>query len=249
MSLKLPQIIGHRGCAGYAVENSLEAIYTAADMGINWVELDVKLTKDGVPIIFHDDTLERMTNGEGAVAEKTLAELKELDLAGLYSESYSSLKIPTLEEALDVLLERDMGLNLEIKPCPGREVETAEIALDLLSHCWDNHDELLISSFSHVSLETAFDMADGWCRGLLLEGEEWPENWGDIAQHLDVSTIHIDGNAATDEQILSALHYGKPVVAYTINDPALAHELQKAGVRTLISDEPDIIQDGILTLH
>ena len=56
--------------------------------------------------------------------------------------------MPTLEDALDVLLERDLGLNLEIKPCPGREKETAEVALDILSTIWDDHKRLLISSFT-----------------------------------------------------------------------------------------------------
>ena len=65
--LKLPKIIGHRGAAAYAPENTLESIHTAADMGVEWVELDVKLTQDGVPVIFHDATLDRTTNGSGPV--------------------------------------------------------------------------------------------------------------------------------------------------------------------------------------
>ena len=65
--IKIPQIIGHRGACGYAPENTLESISTAADMGIDWVELDVKLTSDDVPIIFHDDNLERVTSGSGLV--------------------------------------------------------------------------------------------------------------------------------------------------------------------------------------
>ena len=79
MPLKLPKIIGHRGCAGYAPENTLEAIHTAADMGIEWVELDVKITKDEVPVIFHDETLDRTTNGSGNIAERTYEEIQELD--------------------------------------------------------------------------------------------------------------------------------------------------------------------------
>ena len=69
MALKLPRIIGHRGCAGYAPENTLEGIHTAADMGVEWVELDVKLTRDQMPVIFHDDDLERTTNGYGLVVK------------------------------------------------------------------------------------------------------------------------------------------------------------------------------------
>lgn len=248
MTLKLPQIIGHRGCAGYAPENTLEGIHTAADMDVRWVELDVKITKDQIPVLFHDDTLERTTNGNGAVADMAYDDLRQLEAGSWFSESFAGVLIPTLEEAVDVLLERDLGLNLEIKACPGREKETAEVALDVLSHIWDDHDRLVISSFSHVSLESALDMAEDWHRGLLLP-KDFAENWRDIAAHLDVSSLHIAGNDISPEQVAAFLDYGKPLMAYTINDPGQAHILQSLGVRCLCSDEPDVIQDGLLTLH
>lgn len=248
MTLKLPQIIGHRGAAGYAPENTLEGIHTAADMGVEWVELDVKLTKDEVPIIFHDDTLERTTNGSGNVADKTLAEIKELDAGSWFSDSFMGAAIPTLEEALEVIIDRGLGLNLEIKPCPGREVETAEAALDVLSQIWDDHNKLLISSFNHACLETAHGMAEDWHRGLLLP-EEFPENWAELADYLKVSSINLNGNDITQEQIESVLSLELPILAYTINDPSRAHILQSWGVHGFFSDEPDVIKDGILTVH
>ncbi len=248
-TLKIPQIIGHRGCAGYAPENTLEAIHTAADMGIEWVELDVKLTKDGVPIIFHDDKLDRTTNGTGAVAEATYAEIQELDAGSWFSESFWGVKIPTLEEAIEALMERSLGLNLEIKPCAGREIETAEVALDMLAQYWDDHENLLISSFSHVSLEVAHDMAEDWHRGLCIKGEEWPENWAEVAKYLEVSTINIDGNVVSESQIRDALATEKSVLAFTINDPMRARMLQEWGVTGFFSDEPDVIMDGVLSVH
>ena len=86
MALRIPQIIGHRGCAGYAPENTLEGIHTAADMGIEWVEFDVKLTKDQVPILFHDETLDRTTNSSGEVKDLTLSEIKELDAGSYFAD-------------------------------------------------------------------------------------------------------------------------------------------------------------------
>ena len=248
MTLKIPKIIGHRGCASYAPENTLEGLHTAADMGVEWVELDVKLTKDDIPVIFHDDTVERTTNGSGALKDFTLQELKELDAGSWFAEGFYGCTIPTLEEAVDVLLERDLGLNLEIKPCPGREKESAEIALDMLSTIWDDHDKLLISSFSHVSLETAFDIADDWHRGFLLP-EEWPDNWAEIFDYLKSSTVHLNGNTCTQEQVQTLLELQKPILAYTINDPQRARVLQGWGVDAFFTDAPDVLQDGILTVH
>lgn len=248
MPLKTPRIIGHRGAAAYAPENTLEGIHTAADMGIEWVELDVKLTKDQVPIIFHDDTLERTTNGSGAVAIATYEEIRQLEAGSWFSDGFSGIKIPTLEEALEVLVDHKMGLNLEIKPCPGREKETAEVALDILSQVWDDHDRLLISSFSHVSLETAFDMAGDWHRGLLLP-EEWPDNWRELADYLKVSCINLNGNASSREDIEEIIDLDLPILAYTINDPDRARILQSWGVDGFFSDAPDVIKDVLLTVH
>lgn len=249
MPLLLPKIIGHRGAAAYAPENTLEGIHTAADMGIEWVELDVKLTKDFVPILFHDDTLERTTNGgDRPVAQCTYDDIKQLEAGSWFGESFAGIKIPTLEEALDVLIERGLGLNMEIKPCPGREKETAEVALDILSQFWDDHDRLLISSFSHVSMETALDMANDWSRGFLLP-EEWPENWRDLADYLDISVFNVNGNTVTREDISALLEREKPILAYTINDPDRANLLQSWGVDGFFSDEPDVIREEILPTH
>ena len=217
-------------------------------MGVDWVELDVKLTKDQVPVLFHDDDLERTTGVQGPIAEMDYADLKELDAGSWFGESFIGVKIPTLEEAVEVLLERNLGLNLEIKPCPGRERETAEAALDILSQIWDDHQRLLISSFQHVSLEAAQEVAEDWNRGLLLPAE-WPENWAELADYLKVSSVNIDGNACTREQVESVIDMDLPVLAYTINEPDRARFLQSWGVDCFFSDTPDVLQETLFRVH
>jgi glycerophosphoryl diester phosphodiesterase len=249
MALKLPKIIGHRGAAGYAPENTIEGIHTAADMGIEWVELDVKLTKDQVPIIFHDEELERTTNGSGLVAEVTYEDLKQLEAGSWFGDSFAGINIPTLEEAIDAILERGLGLNLEIKPCPGREKETAEVALDALSKIWDDHDRLLISSFQHVSLEAARDMANDWARGLLIGGEEMPENWREMADYLQVSCMNLGTKLITREIIREVSEEDLKCLVYTVNDPDLARALQAWGADALFSDTPDVIKDALFSVH
>ena len=248
MPLNFPKVIGHRGACGYAPENTIESIITAADLGVKWVELDVKITKDGTPIIFHDDTLDRTTNGQGKIAEWNYEDIKQLECGSWYADSFGGIAIPTLEETIDVLIEHDLGLNLEIKPCPGKEVETAEIALDLLSHYWDNHNNLLISSFSHVSLETSMHIAQDWHRGLLLESEI-AENWKDLSDYLNISSINIDGNSITREQVEEIIEIEKPILSYTINDPIKARELQSWGIDGFFSDTPDIIQENLAPVN
>ena len=246
--LTLPKIIGHRGAKAYAPENTLVSIHTAADMGVEWVEVDVKLTRDCVPIIFHDDELNRCTNGSGLVAETDLETIKELDAGFWFGESFMNEKIPTLEEALNVIIDRSLGVNLEIKPCPGREKETAEVMLDFATRIWpDESPSPLISSFSHVSLETAMDVIDEWPRGLLLD--EYVPHWKKLAEHINASTININGNKVTQLLIDEYLDLGKPILAYTINNPAKAKELMSWGVSSVFSDCPDVIRDEIESIH
>jgi len=246
--LIIPKVIGHRGAKAYAPENTLASIHTAADLGIEWVEIDVKLTRDSVPIIFHDEELNRCTDGSGLVAETDFKAIGELDAGHWFGESFLGEKIPTLEEALNVIIDRGLGVNLEIKPCPGREVETAEVMLDFATRIWpDDAPPPLISSFSHVSLETALDVMPEWPRGLLLD--EYLPNWKELAGHIDAHTVNINGNAVTQEQIEEYLGYAKPLLAYTINDPARAKLLLGWGVSGVFSDCPDVIRDEVEQFH
>ncbi len=238
--LILPKIIGHRGAAAYAPENTIAGIHTAADMGCMWVELDVKLTKDSVAVIFHDDHLQRITGADIQMKDITYKELQNLEAGNWFGESFAGEPVPTLEEALDAIIERDMGLNLEMKPCPSREVETTEAALDMLATYWDEPDRLLLSSFNIQSLEVCLDLAPDWARGYLLD-TDIPENWRDIADHLKASTINVNGNTITQEQIMQLAAYNKPLLAYTINDEERAEWLFEQGIKAIFSDMPDII--------
>ena len=246
--LIIPKVIGHRGACAYAPENTLASIHAAADLGIEWVEVDVKLTKDSVPVIFHDEELSRCTNGSGLVAETDFKTIQELDAGFWFGDSFMGEKIPTLEDALNAIIERGLGANLEIKPCPGREVETAEVMLDFATRIWpDDAPPPLISSFSHVSLESAADVMTEWPRGLLID--EYFAHWREIADLIEAHTINIDGNQITAAQIDEYLEFGKPLLAYTINDPVKARELFSLGISGVFSNVPDVIRDEVESVH
>lgn len=248
MSLYVPKVIGHRGAKAYAPENTLSSIHAAADIGCEWVEVDVKLTKDGVAIVFHDDDLDRTTSGSGPVAQTDWKTISELDAGSWFGESFLNERVPTLEQVLDVVQERGMGINIEIKPCPRREKETAEVALDVATRIWDEDTPPpLISSFQAVSLETALDMIPDWPRGFLMD--EHQDNWQDMVKYLEAATININGNTATEEQVDSYIETQLPVLAYTINDPARAKELLRWGVDGFFCDNPDTLLEELQTRH
>lgn len=246
--LIIPKVIGHRGAKAYAPENTLASIHAAADLGVEWVEVDVKLTKDDAAVLFHDDELNRCTNGSGLVANATLAEIMELDAGHWFGDSFMGEKVPLLEDALNVIIDRGLGVNLEIKPCPGREVETAEVMLDIATRIWpDDVPPPLVSSFSHVSLERAMDMMPDWPRGFLID--EYVSHWREFADHIDAHTVNINGNTVTRDQLDEYLDFGRPVLAYTINDPEKAKTLFGWGVAAVFSDCPDVIREETESLH
>ena len=250
MALKLPKVIGHRGARAYAPENTVESILAAADIGAEWVEIDVMLTRDLVPIIFHDDMLDRTTNGSGLVAAHDWSDLRALDAGLWFGESFDNVRIPSLEEALEAIIDKNLGLNLEIKPTPGREQETAETALDILSRIWDDHERLLISSFKYPCLEVAQNMAPDWYRGVLFDDDEdMPENWQEIVEYLNGSTVNIAQKLVTRELVEDIADFGKPSLVFTINDPQMARQYMGWGVDCVFSDCPDVIAQNLVKIH
>ena len=110
------EIIAHRGFSAIAPENTLVAFEAAIRRGANSIEFDVQITADGIPVIFHDQTLDRITGTAGTVRDKTLAELKKLDAGAWFAERYAGTTIPTLEETLAGLKDINGYLYFDIKP-------------------------------------------------------------------------------------------------------------------------------------
>ncbi|CAG0947487.1 partial Glycerophosphodiester phosphodiesterase, partial [Anaerolineae bacterium] len=99
-------IIGHRGGSAYTPENTLSAFNHALELGADGIELDVTLTKDNVPVVIHDDKVDRTTNGHGLVKDLMLDQIKQLDAGSWFNEKFRGEKIPTLAEVLDTIAPR-----------------------------------------------------------------------------------------------------------------------------------------------
>jgi glycerophosphoryl diester phosphodiesterase len=235
----LAPVVGHRGAASGAPENTLESLRLAAAEGARMVEFDVKLTADGALVLMHDDTLDRTTSGRGAVARASLAEIRALDAGSWFAESWTGTRVPTLEEAIPVLDECGLAANIEIKPCPGREVETALAVVRTLSQSWPAapaRGACLLSSFERASLSAARDAAPGIPRGLLPWGK--PADWSAAARTLACATVHCAATDMTPEWAAEIRRLGYGLAVYTVNDPALAARLQDWGVDSIITDRP-----------
>jgi glycerophosphoryl diester phosphodiesterase len=234
-SIRLPRVIGHRGAAATAPENTLASIRQAATLGATWVEFDVKLSKDGHPILQHDRRLERTTDGRGEVAATTLKDLRRLDAGSWFSPAFRGELIPTFEEALGACVELGLGVNVEIKPCPGREVETARVTVERLLEVWPaTAPAPLISSFAPQCLVVARAIAPDLPRGYL--SGPLPHRWRDCLADHGCAALHLDQRRLRRRQLAELKAAGAVLVAYTVNDTARARALVAAGVTSIITD-------------
>jgi glycerophosphoryl diester phosphodiesterase len=234
----LPKVIGHRGAMASAPENTLESIRRAHQLGARWVEFDVKLTADGLPILMHDDTLDRTTDGRGPVAGMPYAAIARLDAGSRFGIAYAGARIPRFEAAIELLLELDLSANVEIKPCPGRERETAAVAMRTLQRHWPAHREPpLVTSFSLASLETARELAPAIPRGVLTWGQ--PDLWRRECGRLGARTFHCSNRFLPD--IAAVRRAGLGLAVYTVNSREEARQLLSRGVDCIITDRPDTV--------
>jgi len=236
----LPPVIAHRGAPRAAPENTLAAFAAARTAGAGWVEFDVMLSRDGVPVVHHDDDLQRLAGVPQAVAELTAAELQALDLGTRFDPAFAGEGLPTLEMVVGALAVLGLGANVEIKPAPGRERDTARAALAVLHRCWPRRlPPPLISSFSAASLEVAQAEAESWPRGYLVE--ELPPDWREQTGRLGCTALHLDFEPLSLEQLDAIRAAGLRTAVYTVNDPAVAARLYAWGVDCIIPDVPELI--------
>ncbi len=238
LATEAPPVIGHRGAAGHAPENTLASVRRARALGATWVEVDVKLTRDGVPVLFHDDDLKRTTDGQGPVAAHTLAELAERDAGSWYGAQFAGEPIPTLEGLVAVLDELGMGLNLELKPCPGRARETGHLVGRAFARMWPTRlPAAVISSFQADALAACAEAAPELARAFLVH--RLPADWAAVAAGLGAAAIHCDVKYLKHHEVAEILAAGLAVRCYTVNDGTMATRLFGWGVQSVITDFPD----------
>ncbi len=239
-SLILPTVIGHRGAARHAPENTLAGLRKAAEQGAPWVEFDVMLTADGTAVLNHDETLARTTGLDRPMAEVSYAELAGLDAGSWFAAAFAEEPVPTLEEALGCLGALGLGANVEIKPTAGRETETARVAARILQRAWPaGLPAPLVSSFKRQSLAAMQQAAPELARGLLAE--ELPEDWREAVATLGCATVHLWRKTLTREAVETVKAAGFGLAVYTVNDPREAVTFRSWGADSIITDDPPAI--------
>ena len=237
----LPLILGHRGASAYAPENTLAAFRQALARGADGFELDVTLSADEVPVVIHDDTVDRTTDGSGEVARRTLAQLQQLN-AGYprrFGAKFAGEQIPTLAEVFTALGQQAI-INVELKqdPSPGRQMAEKVVAL---IHAHGMERRILLSSFYYDNLQRVRALAPSLPLGVLYAPNE----------PLRILRAWLKPNVRPEahhpyHRMINTLTLpwyrwrGYRVNVWTVNKEADLRRMMRAGVDGIITDRPDV---------
>ncbi|WP_255570293.1 glycerophosphodiester phosphodiesterase family protein [Cohnella sp. CFH 77786] len=234
--------VAHRGASGYAPENTIAAFDKAVEMKADFIELDVQLSKDGELAIIHDTTVDRTTDGTGAVKDLTFEQLRSLDAGTWFSPAYAGERIPTLGEVLDRYRGK-IGILIEIKApwlYPGIERKVAD---ELVKRQMDvpNNGKIMIQSFDHGSVQRFHAILPDIPVGVLtyLPEQLTEAKLREYAAYADY--VNPSLNLVT-EQLVDQVHsLGMEIHAWTVRNAALVEPLIESGVDGIITDYPDYV--------
>jgi glycerophosphoryl diester phosphodiesterase len=241
-----PRIIAHRGGGTVAPENTLVALKVAASMGFGGVEFDVKLAKFGVPVLMHDDTLDRTTDASGPVVARDAAELRSLDAGIWFANEFAGEHVPTFEAAGALCRSLGLWANVEIKPDDDNPEETGRIVAGMAARWWkDASPAPLLSSFAEAALAAAREAAPALPRALLVD--KVPADWPERVKALGCRALHCRHDGITPELVTAVHEAGLGILGYTVNDPGRAYTLFEMGVDAVVTDELRDIRPDFLT--
>ena len=235
-----PEVIAHRCGGALAPENTLAGLAIAARLGCRAVEFDVMLARDGVPVLIHDETLDRCATAVGRVVDLDGAQLLATDVGARFHPAFAGEAIPSLDAAL--LRCRQLGLvaNLEIKPALGHDADTGRVVGRRLASLGPaERPALLLSSFSAEALAAAAAEADDVPRGWLATA--FDAGALDAAARLGCVSLHLAADGLEAGHVAAVRAAGLRVLVYTVNGLADAQRLMGWGVSGVFTDRPDLL--------
>lgn len=237
-------IIAHRGASAYFPENTMIAFKGAVEMEADMIELDVLLSKDMIPVVFHDARLDKKTNGTGLVSEYTLEELRELDAGSWFDKKFKGEKIPTLEEVL-IYTKGKIAVNIEIKPeAVFDKIENGveQKVIDLVRK-HNMTDQVIISSFDYRVIERFKKLAPEFAAALLYERKQSHGRAPiELVRHYNSDAFNFSSSQLADSWATQLNENDIPFFIYTVNDPKLMRSVIRAGAKGIFTDKPDVLK-------
>ena len=235
----MPKVIGHRGACGSAPENTLASITRAAELGTQAVEFDVTITRDGHAVLMHDFNVDRCTDGQGPVVLKSADEISKLDAGGWFAPKFKGERIPLLGDALSLVMEKGLALNLEIKPTLGWEEPTARAVAAALQSVWPADARLLVSSMSTLALDVFHDLMPDVTLGLIVYAV--PDLWCERLERHHCQSLHCYHPFVTPALVDAVHSSGHRLHVYTVNEVGQAEALFAMGVDAVFTNYPELL--------
>ncbi|EMR06503.1 Glycerophosphoryl diester phosphodiesterase [Bhargavaea cecembensis DSE10] len=230
--------VAHRGASGHAPENTMAAFHKGFEMKADYIEIDVQMTKDGELIAIHDTTVDRTTNGTGAVGSLTFEEIRQLDAGSWFGPEFAGEKVPTFEEILDAFRGK-VGILIELKApelYPGIEEKVAEALMERNLHR-PNNEKIIIQSFNHESMQTSKELLPNVPHGVLA-GASWAdvteEQLAEFATYADYFNPNM--NIVTHDLVADVHEADMKIYPYTSRSQEQALRLFDLGVDGIITD-------------
>ncbi len=220
--------IGHRGAKGHITENTIESIQEALVLGVDGIELDVHVCASGELVVFHDFTIDRLTNGSGEISKLSLSELKKLKVNGKY-------QIPTLVEVLEIINKKCL-LNIELKGLD-TAIKTSKIVAYYVDEKGWEYSDFIVSSFQQELIKTVFETNIKIPLGVLTEVPI--EEVLQFAKTIKAKAIHPDYTLLTSNNVKKMKEDGYKVYTWTVNEPDAIKRIQGYKVDGVITDYPD----------
>jgi glycerophosphoryl diester phosphodiesterase len=225
--------VAHRGASEQAPENTMAAFQLAAAMGADMIELDVHLTADDQVVVMHDDTVNRTTNGEGAIAMLNWSEIQPLDAGSWKDPNFAGAAVVRLDDVL-AWCPKEVFLNIEVKGTPQTKGRLVGIVVQKILDA-SALPGTMISSFDHELLARARDLHPDITLGAIFYGRLWPTL--DLAQRLRLSSLHPHVSTIDAAWVSTAQDAGIAVMAWTVTTKAEVTVCHEAGVRAMIVND------------
>ncbi|MFD3447804.1 glycerophosphodiester phosphodiesterase [Microbacteriaceae bacterium 4G12] len=230
-------IFGHRGAAGTYPENTMPSFYAAERLGAQGIELDVQMTKDGVVVVIHDETVDRTTNGKGLVSEYTYEELTKLNASYTFQKKTGFCSIPSLAEVLNWIQTNKLLLNIELKNNKVAYRGLEEEVITLVRK-YELEKRVILSSFNHYSMKKCHGVAPDIETALLYR--EGPRSPWFYAKKMGASAVHPNYKYISTTLIERTLAHDIAVRPYTVNNEQKMREFMELNISGIITDYPEV---------
>ena len=239
-TLKLPKLIGHRGVKDLCPENTLESILKAFDLGLSFVEIDVKISKDRVPILLHDDTLDRTTNGSGLAIDYDYENIKKLDAGKFFYKENTNIFVPKLEDILSLCTNNNGNLNIELKPNKNFEKENVFQVYKITKNI--KEIDIFFSSFDMISILEISKLYPQSIRSFLLDDfkEYNIDDLISISINHDLKICGLNIDLVTTDIIKKIKESNMAITVYSDKNINLssANDIFSIGVDSIFVDNP-----------